>query len=143
MWSLSDRSSLRTGGRFVLFMKPIRQIITDYLQAPRLIQHQTEVYLAWCRRHHGWDLSSDSRWIKTFIDLTGIEDVEDIDDGCMALFEKHLKENYATQYHHKSGMTCIGRFIRFYTARNKVFTKSPRHVQVKCSTYPQIPGLQE
>lgn len=92
----------------------------------KLIDEQVDVYSAWTVRHHGWCLNSDQAWIRMFINTQGITDVEDSSSQSLEAFLRLVDERYQSKWAVDDARVSVLRFMRYYEARTKAFTKFPR-----------------
>lgn len=93
----------------------------------RLINSQIEVYLAWARKNQRWDLCSDLEWLELFAELTELEDILDVTEASMEVYEAYISKRYGSSYMECASKKAVFRFIRFYNARTKSFTNRPKY----------------
>lgn len=94
----------------------------------KLIDSQIEVYLAWARKNQRWDLSSDQEWLELFVELTELDDVLDVTEASMEVYEAYISKRYgSSSYMECASKKAVFRFIRFYNARTKSFTNRPKY----------------
>ena len=101
-----------------------------------LIDQQIEVYSMWTLRHHGWCLDSDQGWLRLFVASENLTDIEDATEESFSHFLKIVEQNYPSEWAQKDARLAVLRFMRFYKARTRSFTKNPR--RVVSESYPQI-----
>lgn len=94
----------------------------------RLIDSQIEVYLAWTRKNQRWDLGSDQEWLELFAEVANLYDIQDATTRSMDVYTRYIQDRYGQGYLSTSSQKSVSRFIRFYSARTKGFTNSPRYV---------------
>ena len=116
-------------------MRSLLDVFFESLQKRRLIDQQINVYMAWIEKHHGWNMLSDKKWLDMFAEQQCIRDVDEIKRNHFDGFMETVGNIYQTRWARKEARMAILRFVRFYEARTKSFTKSPR--RGVSETFPQ------
>ena len=111
---------------YTMTMRSLADILFASLQKRRLIDQQIHVYISWVRRHHGWAMLDDEQWIVTFINHSGIEDVDDATGAHFDDFMTTIRKEHNGQVAHKRARLAVKRFLRYYEARTRSFTTWPR-----------------
>ena len=109
-------------------MHSFLDVFFESLQKHRLIDQQIHVYIAWIEKHHGWNMMADKKWLEMFVEYAKVRDVEDITTKHVNDFMYMVVKTYHTVWAEKEARMSLLRFMRYYEARTKSFTKFPRRV---------------
>jgi hypothetical protein len=88
----------------------------------------------WTVRHRGWCLDTDQAWLRMFAQTEDLKDVGDANEESVNHFLIVVGEKYSGDWAVHDARMAVVRFMRFYEARTRSFTKSPRRVR---GAYPQ------
>lgn len=109
-------------------MRSLLDVFFESMQKRRLIDQQINVYMAWIEKHHGWNMMADKKWLEMFVEHAKVNDVDDITTPHFEDFIALIDRTFQTVWACKEARMAVLRFMRYYEARTKSFTKHPRRV---------------